>query len=197
MNGKSMKAVIVSAVVLIAAQTASARTDVNLNLNIGTPPVTVVAPPPPPVYAEPPQVVIETQPRFIFSPSLGFYVSIDIPYDIVFVDGSYFMYNNGNWYLSSHVRGPWSYVEYRRLPPRLIKFKYDKIRKYRDREYRVYTRDRDNYRGRWHRPEGEWREIRHEHSPEGRREERRDERREDRYEEHRGEHHEGHGGDRH
>ena len=153
-----MRNYIIAAAILFVAQAVEARSEFNVNVNIGAPPAVIVSPPPPPVPS-PPEVVIETQPSFIFSPSLGFYVSVGIPYDIVYVGRNYYLYSDGAWYASPSSRGPWMAAP-RRLPPGLRKFRYEQIRRYRDREYAVYMRDRDNYRGRWHRPEGEWREQR-------------------------------------
>jgi hypothetical protein len=174
-----MRIRIIAVVILLTTQAASARAGVNLNVNIGAPPAVVVAPPPAPVPPPPlppqPQVMIESRPDFIFSPSLGFYVSVGIPYDIVYLNQNYYLYSSGAWYVAPSCQGPWVATQ-RRLPPGLRRFRYDQIRHYRDREYALYQRDRDHYRGRWHRPEGEWRK----------------ERRDGHREEHHGEHRENH-----
>jgi hypothetical protein len=159
-----MKIYLAAAFVALAATPAMAsHSNLNFNVNIGGPPM-VVAPLSPRAelvsYPAPPQVVFEAQPNFIFSPSLGFYVSVGVPNDIVFIDGSYYLYNNGYWYVSPTVRGPWAASRFRMLPPGLRKYRYEQIRHFRDVEYRHYMRDRDHYRGRWHRPEGEWRDHR-------------------------------------
>lgn len=147
-----------SLLVLFAAATAQARVDVNLNIGV---PVPVAPAPAPPVAVYPvespwpvgqPEVVIDEPPRFIFSPNLGFYVSIGIPYDVVYVDNSYFLYRGGYWYRSPSYRGPWNVMTYRRLPHALRDHRYEQIRYYRDYEYRTYMHDRDRYRGRWYQP---------------------------------------------
>lgn len=102
---------------------------INLNVNIGAPPV------------------------FIAPPALGFYVAVGIPYDMFFIDMNYYMYRSGGWYRSSGYNGPWAVVQYRRLPPGLRKHKYAHIIKLRDDEYRNYDRDRDHYQGKQYRPE--------------------------------------------
>ena len=150
-----MKKLLATAVLIIASQAATSHAGVDVDVHIGTPPV-IVAPPPP--VPGPPQVVIEGQPSFIFSPFLGFYVSVGIPYDIVYIGQSYYLYRGGYWFVSPSYRGPWVVAQRRRLPPGLRKYRYEQIRHYRDEEYRAYTRDRDHYRGRWHRPEVERRE---------------------------------------
>jgi hypothetical protein len=100
----------------------------------------------------PPTVVIQTAPEFIYAPALGFHVSVGAPYDIVYIGNDYYLYNNGYYYRSHNYNGPWVGVEARRLPPGLRKHRYEDIRRFRDREYRRYDRDREHYRGRWHRP---------------------------------------------
>ena len=119
---------------------------VNLNINLGAPVVVQPAPPPGP------QVVLQTAPRFIFSPALGMYVSVGVPYDIVYIGTDYYVYDNGFWYRGPYYSGPWVRVESRRLPPLLHKYRYDQIRHHRDVEFRRYEKDRDHYRGRWYEP---------------------------------------------
>jgi hypothetical protein len=100
-----------------------------------------------------PQVVFGAPPRFIYSPELGFYVAVETPYDIVFVDGQYYLWGNGFWYVAPYYNGPWVVVEAGRVPPILHRFGYEGIRRFREDEYRTFLRDREHYRGRWHVPE--------------------------------------------
>ncbi len=102
---------------------------INLNVNIGDPPV------------------------FIAPPALGFYVAVGIPYDMFYVNMNYYMYHGGGWYRSSGYNGPWVVVQYKRLPRGLRRHKYARIIKVRDDEYRNYQHDRNNYRGKQYRPE--------------------------------------------
>lgn len=161
---------IFAAALIVGTQAVTAYAGLNVNLNIGAPPPppVVVAPPPAPV-APPPRVVLEAPPRFIYSPELGLYVSIGIPYDIVYTGEGYYLYSGGYWYNAPYYNGPWVMVPPRRLPPLLHRHRYEEIRHFRDHEYRIYQKDRDHYRGRMYNP-GEHRE---------RREERREEHREE------------------
>jgi hypothetical protein len=121
--------------------------------------VAEAAPPPPPppapvvVSPAPPQVVFGAPPRFIFSPALGFYVAVDTPYDVVFLDGQYYLWSNGFWYVAPYYNGPWVVVRVGRVPPPLHRFGWMEIRRYRDSEYREFHRDQKHYRGRWYVPE--------------------------------------------
>ena len=145
-----MKRQLTVALALVATTTSSSTAlayggGVNLNINLGVP---VVAQP-----APPPRVVLNAAPRFIFSPILGMYVSVGIPYDIVYIDNDYYLYEGGFWYRGPYSNGPWLRVESRRLPPVLRRHRYEQIRHYRDEEFHRYERDRDHYRGRWYEPE--------------------------------------------
>ncbi len=156
----------------------AAQAETNVNVSIGVPAPRVVVPPPPPVplppsrvvVAGPPAIQFEVAPFFVAPPRLGFYVGVDTPYDIFFMSDYYYLYYGNGWYRARHHNGPWVGVPFRDLPPGLRKHRIERMREYRDREYRVYHRDRDHYRGRYFR------------AGEARREEIRDQRREDRRE---------------
>lgn len=130
---------------------AETKSNFNLNVNVGVPVVAAPASPPPPPPGAP-RVMLEAAPRFIMSPALGFYVSVGVPYDIVFIDSYYYLNRDGRWYRSGRYNGPWAEVHRKRLPPGLRKHRYEDIRRYRDNEYRRYEHDRGHYRGRWHEP---------------------------------------------
>ena len=135
------------------AALATAEAGVNVNINIDAPvPVRVVAPPPP--------VVIEEPPEFLMPGPLGFYVAVGVPYDLFYISNSYYLCRNNTWYYAPHYRGPWKVVRYKALPPGLRKHRFEKIREIREVEYRHYRKDRHAYRGRWYKPEKEWKEHR-------------------------------------
>ena len=179
---------------------------VDVNINLGSPPVRVVAPEPvyipqpAPVYVpQPAPVVVADDLHFIYPAGLGFYVAVGVPYDLFYLHNSYFIFRDGRWLRGRSSHGPWVEQRYRELPPSLRRYKLERIREHRDREYRFYRRDRDHYRGRQFRPNrGEWvehkREMRAERKERRRdqkhfeKEQRREEKRHDKEErrEHRG-----------
>jgi uncharacterized protein YcfJ len=121
-------------------------------------PMAEAAPPPPPpppvvVSPAPTQVVIGAPPRFIYSSALGFYVSVETPYDLVYLGGRYYLLNNGLWYTASYYNGPWVVAKAGRLPRVLYRSRYEDIRHHRDFEYRAYLHDQKHYHGRWYVPE--------------------------------------------
>ncbi|ABK99870.1 hypothetical protein [Pelobacter propionicus] len=123
----------------------SALAGVNVNVNLGIPAPVVVAAPPAVVFASPP--------LFLVPPSLGIYVGVGIPYDIVYVDDFYYLNYRNAWYRSNHYNGPWAGVRQERLPLVVRRQGVEYIRVRRDREYQGYRRDHDHYRGRYFRPD--------------------------------------------
>jgi hypothetical protein len=107
-----------------------------------------------------PRVVVEEPPLFLAPPSLGFSVAVGIPYDMVYVSGSYYLYQGDVWYRSPYYNGPWHVVKRKHLPPGLRKHKFDRIRYIRDEEYRHYRGNEARYRGRHFRPDKERKEHR-------------------------------------
>lgn len=124
---------------------------VNIDINIGQPAPVIIAPMPP--RQAPHRIVVERRPRFMYTPSLGFYVSVDSPYDIVYYGSRYYVYDDGGWYWARSYDGPWVFVEGHRLPHRISRFRHEEIRRHRDEEFRRYPDDRDRQdrgRGRGH-----------------------------------------------
>ncbi|MBT1070495.1 hypothetical protein [Pelotalea chapellei] len=134
----------------------SALAEVSVNVNVGVPGAVVVpAPLPRPrvMVPAPPSIRFEAPPLFLAPPQLGFYLGVDVPYDIFFSGDNYYLYYGNSWYRSDFYNGPWIVTERRHLPPGLRKHRVEYIRSYKDREYRAYDRQRDHYRGRHFRPE--------------------------------------------
>lgn len=157
---------------LLSASAAQAsNVGVNLDIHLGNQPQPVIVqqpayePPPaytpPPVVYAPPTVVVENDVNFIYPAELGFYVAVGVPYDLFYVGNAYYLYRDGRWLCAPGPRGPWVVQRYRELPPGLRRYRIDRIREYRTREYGVYRRDHDHYRGRHFRmAKEEWKEQR-------------------------------------
>ena len=88
---------------------------------------------------EPPPVVVYSPPTMVLLPEPQMYVAVGVPYDIFFIGDRYYYFREGNWFWAPGYGGPWTYVVYRTLPPGLRKFKVERLREYREREYRVYV----------------------------------------------------------
>ena len=178
-------------VISAIAVASSASAEMSINVNIG-------APPPRVVYS-PPSFHFDVAPAFIAPSRLGFYVGVDTPYDIIFSSDFYYLYYGNGWHRGRSYNGPWVEVPYRELPPGIRKYRIEQIRSFRDREYGVYRRDRDHYRGQYFRPDHERKqEMKEErrHDKEERKDERRrdkEERKDERQDEKQHEH--GHGRD--
>ena len=165
-----MKKTVLVLVASVIVAVSSAQAEVSVNVNIGVPAPRVIV-------STPPSVRFEVAPLFINSPGLGFYVGVDTPYDIIFSSDFFYLYYGNSWHRSNNHNGPWIEVPYRQLPPGIRNHRIEQIRSYRDREYRVYRKDRDHYRGRYFRPGHERKEERRYD-----RQERKDERRYEKHE---------------
>jgi hypothetical protein len=108
---------LLAVMLLHALLPASASGQVNVNINVGSPP----------------PVVLHAAPRMIFLPEPGVHVLVGAPYDIYFIDKRYYYYHDTHWFWASGYDGPWVVVQ--RLPPGLAKHKIVKLREFRDVEY--------------------------------------------------------------
>lgn len=164
---RSILAILAVAAVAAGGPAQAANVGFNVGINIGNlPRVYVPAPtvyvPPPPVYAPaPPPVVIEERPEFVRLPELGFSAAIGIPYDIFYASGRFYLTRDNTWYSAPDYDGPWVPVRYRSLPWGLRRYPFERVRYYRDMEYRRHC---DNGDWRHARPDEEWQERRrHDH----------------------------------
>uniref|UniRef100_C6E3D1 Uncharacterized protein n=1 Tax=Geobacter sp. (strain M21) TaxID=443144 RepID=C6E3D1_GEOSM len=149
----------VAALPVLSAQElyASSNVGVDVNIHLGNQPRPVVVAPPPAVVTQTPYYdEIEEEVEFIYPEPLGFYVAVGVPYDLFFYNNSYYMFRDGRWLRSYSSRGRWIPVGYRQLPPPMRRHRIDRIREYRTREYVIYQRDRDHYRGRHRSDKGYW-----------------------------------------
>lgn len=133
---------------LTASAAYAGNVGIDLNVHLGDQPRTVivpgpVSPPPPPQY-----VNIEEDVNFVLPGALGFYVAVGVPYDLFYVQNTYYLYRDGRWLRASASRGPWVVMGYRDLPQPLRRHRIERIRAYRNAEYDVYRRDREQYHGR-------------------------------------------------
>lgn len=143
--------------VLAVPSFALAESNVSVNINVGLPAPPL--PPPPPLPGAP-KIFFSAPPLFLAPPSLGFYVGVEMPYDIMLVSGSYYLFQGNHWYRAGHYNGPWVVTRYEQLPPQVRQYRVEKIRYYRDHEYRTYHANRDHYRGKHYRPDKEEKEHR-------------------------------------
>ena len=132
---------VASAVLLFQTASVAFAGGISFSINVGGPPI-----------------VISQPPDFLYPADLGFGVAVGVPYDMFYFSGIYYVYRGGGWYTTSAYGGDWIKVRHRELPPELQRYKIAKIRQFRDREYRDYSRDRGHYRGQYFRPGTEARE---------------------------------------
>ncbi len=85
-------------------------------------------------------IVIDSRPDFIYLSKPGFHVSFNGSNDIIFYGNRYFLFRDGVWYRASNYRGPWVIVRYESLPSRIRHYRWEELRRYRDREYQRHDR---------------------------------------------------------
>jgi len=153
----------------LAAVRADARTNVDLNVNIGVPPVVVHDPPP-----RTTTVIIDDEPEFVYSPRFGFYIGFGIPFDVIYFDGYFWLYRDNGWHRGYSYGGPWYRVKHKHVPWEIRRYDIVTIREYRDREYVVFQRERDRYPHKHFRADREWHEKRRHERDEWKKEKRRE-----------------------
>lgn len=101
--------------------------------------------------------------RFIYDNVLDIYVAVGVPYDLCYIQNSYYLFRDGRWLKSSDSYGPWLSASYRDLPPSLRRHEIERIREFRLGHQRRYD-DSDYRRGDWkrHDQREQWRELRRE-----------------------------------
>ncbi|HKK00944.1 MAG TPA: YMGG-like glycine zipper-containing protein [Desulfuromonadales bacterium] len=117
-----------------------------------------VAQAPQPAAVVPPQVSLESAPLFLYSPPIGMYVAVDVPYDLLYTRSHFLFFYSGNWYRGPFYDGPWTYLPRQAYPPALHRFGIGHIRHLRAHEYGRYENDRAHFVGRIYRPQihGRW-----------------------------------------
>jgi len=93
-----------------------------------------------------PSIYIDSPPTFIYVPELGYSVAAESPYDLLYYDNYYYLYNNGYWYNSSFYDGPWIGIVDERLPLLLREHRIMDIRRLRDIEFSKHDRQYWQYR---------------------------------------------------
>jgi len=119
---------------LLLVQTAMetpAFAEVNINVNVGTPP----------------PVVVHERPTMVYLAEPGMFVAVGVPYDIYFISGRYYYYHGDNWFWASGYGGPWVHVTRNSLPPGLQRYKIVQLHDFREREYKVYKAQGSNFKG--------------------------------------------------
>jgi len=108
----------------------------------------------PPLRAEQP-ITLTDAPEFLFPPQLGFGVAVGVPYDMFYLSDGYYFLKGGTWYRSRSYQGPWQVQGFSRVPAELRKYDLRTIHALRNSEFADFWKNRDHYRGRYFRPDGE------------------------------------------
>lgn len=173
MNVRRISSMVGSVVVfgfLAASSVEAGHFKVNMNINLEPfRPLSLhqeVLPAPQPCRSRPESAALwQDELRFIYPPGLGFYLAVGVPYELCYVNRSYYLFSSGRWLRANSRRGPWIAPSYRELPPALRHQRIEGLREYRQHgtaRLREFDRqERERFRGRNHRQYGDrefWRE---------------------------------------
>lgn len=113
-RGASMGSLVILVILFLSCPLKNGRAEVNLNINIGAPPV---------VVAEPSEVVL--------IPGSGVYFVADAGPDLFFHAGFWWSPRGDRWYRSQAHNGPWVTVEHRYVPAQVVRVPNDYRVRYR------------------------------------------------------------------
>ena len=147
-NGYMSKSIALAGGILLAcilSGTAWARVNVDMNVNIGPPPIVVPAPP-----------------EVVLMPNFGVYFVPGLEFDVFFRDGFWWSPRGDRWYRSRDYNGPWRVMERRFVPRSVIRVPRDYRGRYGHERHIPYGEWRERGRGERHdmRDRGEFRERR-------------------------------------
>ncbi|MGB9713197.1 MAG: hypothetical protein ACP5SG_01435 [Dissulfurimicrobium sp.] len=137
-------------VFFIACTAQEASAGVNININLGPPPI---------VFHAPPEVIMIPDSPVYFVP--------DLDIDVFFYNGYWWSPRGRHWYCARTYNGPWMIVERRHVPPPLSRiYHHSNYRIIYEREHRIpYGQLKKEWRrhGRieWNEGRGEWHEHGH------------------------------------
>ncbi len=104
-----------------------AMAGVEVNVNIGAPPVLVTPAPPPVVVApaSPPVLMMPAPPPVVVIPGTYVYAVPDVEVNILFYHDYWYRPYEGRWYRARSYNGPWAYLAPSRVPRALIELPPD------------------------------------------------------------------------
>lgn len=168
MNRKSSISLFVVPLLLIMAGISTAG--VNVNINIG----------PPPVYT------FDAPPELVVIPNTYVYFAPGVDMDIVFYHGFWYRPYNGYWYRGSGYNGPWHHIGRERVPRYIINLPPHYRHTYYNNPRIPYShvhsnwnrweRERYWHKRQWKHDQNEWKHERHEDRREHRQDVRQDRR---------------------
>ena len=92
--------------------------------------------------------MIHEPPVLLSPPGSGFYVAINVPYDLFYDGKGYYLYDDGTWFSSANYQGPWVFVDPKVLPKGLQGKPVGDLRSLRDLQARKYKEKGSDYHGR-------------------------------------------------
>jgi len=113
--------VVLLVALFVTGGTKEAFAEVNVNINIGPPPI---------VVAEPPAVV--------FMPPIGVYFVPQVDFDVFFYSGFWWSPRGSSWYRAREYNGPWGVVDKRYVPAPVYRVPKDYRNRYEKEKHIPY-----------------------------------------------------------
>lgn len=94
--------------------------DVNIGINVGTPPPPVVVAPVPAVVVEPPRIVLPAPPTLVVVPGSQVSYVPGIAFNLFFYGGRYYTFHDGHWFHAGSHKGPWKTITRAKVPAAVV-----------------------------------------------------------------------------
>jgi hypothetical protein len=92
-----------------------------------------------------PEVYLAVPPSFIRPSNQSYFVAIEVPYDLFYHAGSFYLHVRGDWFISDFYEGPWERVRTLQLPPVFRAGKVGGLRAVRDQAAREFAANKDGW----------------------------------------------------
>ena len=92
-----------------------------------------------------PEVYLAAPPQFLRPTGELYHVAVEVPYDLFYVQGMFFLNSRGNWFVSDFFEGPWEFIRASQLPESLRGASIKALRSLREQTLHAY----EEHKGDW------------------------------------------------
>lgn len=92
-----------------------------------------------------PEVYLAAPPQFIRPDGEKFFLAIEVPYDLFYLENGFYLLYRGAWYTSDSFEGPWEKLGKERTPLALRSSTTQKINETRKQTMQKYEQNKQNW----------------------------------------------------
>jgi len=92
-----------------------------------------------------PEVFLAAPPLFLQPQEQQYFVAVEIPYDLFYLGGTFFLSVRGTWFTSDFFEGPWERLEKQRLPVVFRESKIQSLREIREQTTTAYATQKSSW----------------------------------------------------